>query len=110
MSKLSRKPKTVDEFIEAANNEASKETSSEWTEGGSPKKREYTKRYPWENPKVREEIIKGYNVRIPEPYLLKLRFIAEKTPDSMQGFITKVLFPAIDKKIDELTKQTKESK
>jgi len=34
----------------------------------------------------------------------KLRFIAEKTPDSMQGFITKVLFPAIDKKIEELTR------
>jgi len=107
MSKLSRKPKTVDEFIEAAN-EAAKDTTSESSERGAPKKRE--KRYPWENPKVREEIIKGYNVRIPEPYLLKLRFISEKTPDSMQGFIAKVLFPAIDKKIEELTKQAKESK
>ncbi len=106
MTKLSRKPKTADEFIEGANG-ATKETTTESDEGSIPKKREYSKRYPWENPKVREEIVKGYNVRIPEPYLLKLRFIAEKTPDSMQGFITKVLFPAIDKKIEELTRQPK---
>lgn len=102
MSKLSRKPKSVDEFIEGANGAA-----PDPDEGSVPKKREYTKRYPWEHPKVREEIIKGYNLRIPEPYLLKLRFIAEKTPDSMQGFITKVLFQAIDKKIEELTKTSK---
>jgi hypothetical protein len=108
MSKLSRKPKTVDEFLEAANG-ATKEASPELNEEVvPPKKRE--KRYPWENPKVRAEIVKGYNVRIPEPYLLKLRFIAEKTPDSMQGFIAKVLFPAIDKKIDDLIKQIKDTR
>jgi hypothetical protein len=59
--------------------------------------------YSWEAPGVRGDITKVYNLRLPEPYLFKLKFIAEQTPDSMQKFCLDVLLPAIDAKIEELT-------
>ena len=59
--------------------------------------------YPWEAPGVREDVTKVFNLRLPEPYLLKLKHIAEHTPDSMQQFCLSVLLPAIDARITELT-------
>ena len=60
--------------------------------------------YPWEVPGVRGDVTKVYNLRLPEPYLLKLKYIAENTPDSMHKFCLNVLQVAIDAKIEELTK------
>jgi len=60
--------------------------------------------YPWEEAGVRDDVTKVYNLRLPEAYLLKLKYIAENTPDSMQKFCLGVLQAAIDKKIDELAK------
>lgn len=60
--------------------------------------------FPWESKGVREDVTKVYNLRLPEPYFLKLKFIAENTPHSMQAFCLDVLQDAIDKKIEELTK------
>jgi hypothetical protein len=60
--------------------------------------------YPWEEAGIRDDVIKVYNLRLPEPYLLKLKYIAEHTPDSMQTFCLNVVEEAIDKKIKELTK------
>ncbi|MGZ8182288.1 MAG: hypothetical protein ACXWT1_10045 [Methylobacter sp.] len=60
--------------------------------------------YPWEAAGIRDDVAKVYNLRLPEPYLLKLKYIAEHTPDSMQKFCLNVLQEAIDAKIDELTK------
>ena len=57
---------------------------------------------PWERPSIREDVKKPYNLRLPEAYLLKLKYIAEKTPDSMQTFCLSVLLPAIDRKVGEL--------
>ena len=57
---------------------------------------------PWQDPSVRADVYKVYNLRLPEPYLLKLKFIAEHTPDSMQKFCMAVLKEAIDAKIAEL--------
>ena len=59
--------------------------------------------YPWETPGVRDDVAKVFNLRLPEPYLLRLKHIAEGTPDSMQRFCLGVLLPAIDVKIVELT-------
>ena len=58
--------------------------------------------YPWEEPGVREDVIKVYNLRLPEPYLLKLKYISENTPDSMHKFCLNVLQDAIDAKIEDL--------
>ncbi|MGZ0080546.1 hypothetical protein [Methylomonas sp. YC3] len=60
--------------------------------------------YPWEEAGVRDDVTKVYNVRLPEPYLLKLKYIAEHTPGSMHKFCLDHLLTAIDDKIDELTK------
>ena len=57
---------------------------------------------PWEDPQVRDDVLKVYNLRLPEPYLLKLKHIAAHTPDSMHQFCIDVLLPAIDKKVKEL--------
>ena len=62
-------------------------------------------RYPWQQPTVREDVTKIFNLRLPEAYLLKLKYIAERTPDSMQQFCLAALFPAIDDKIEELTRK-----
>jgi len=59
--------------------------------------------YPWEAPGVRADVAKVYNLRLPEPYLLKLKYIAEHAPESMQQFCLGVLLPAIDARIAELT-------
>jgi len=78
--------------------------------GGAEKKAEskqvkkQTTAYSWEEAGVRDDVTKVYNLRLPEAYLLKLKYIAEHTPDSMQKFCLNVLQGAIDKKIDELTK------
>lgn len=61
--------------------------------------------YPWQAPSVREDVTKLFNLRLPEAYLLKLKYIAEHTPDSMQQFCLAVLLPAIDDKIEELVRK-----
>jgi len=70
-------------------------------------KKEVIKRkstYPWESENVREDVKKPYNLRLSEPYLLKLKFISEHTPGSMQKFCMSVIEKEIDNKIKELTK------
>ena len=58
--------------------------------------------HPWEDPRVRDDVLKVYNLRLPEPYLLKLKYIADHTPGSMHQFCINVLLPAIDEKINGL--------
>ena len=62
--------------------------------------------YPWDAPGVRVDVAKVFNLRLPEPYLLKLKYIAEHTPGSMQNFCLDVLLPAIDTQIKKLTNPT----
>ena len=57
--------------------------------------------YPWEA--GRPDVIKPYILRLPEPYHLKLRYIAEHTPSSMQRFLQDVIYAAIDQQIAALT-------
>ena len=58
--------------------------------------------YPWEQENVREDVTKVYNLRLSEPYLLKLKYIAEHTPDSMQKFCLNIIQKEIDIKINKL--------
>jgi len=58
--------------------------------------------FPWEGPAVREDITKIFNLRLPEPYMLKLKYIAENTPSSMHSFCLEVLKAAIDQKIEDI--------
>ena len=95
MNGFSRKPDVqpdVDAFIEGA----------EGRVGSAVSGLRSSEEMPWQAPGIRDDISKLYNLRLPEPYLLKLRYIAEHTPYSMQKFCLDVLLPAIDEKIDEL--------
>ncbi len=90
--KLKRKPKSSDDvesFIAEA--EINTQSSNEIIP------------FPWQEPRVRDDVLKVYNLRLPEPYLLKLKYIAEHSPESMQQFCLNILLPAIDKKIEDLT-------
>ncbi|CAI8982443.1 hypothetical protein [Methylocaldum szegediense] len=105
MSKFTRKPKAhtmpgVEDFIAGA--ERRSEISDDM-------KSSHTISYesaalPWNQPGIRDDVLKVYNLRLPEPYLLKLRYIAEHTPDSMQKFCLDALLPAIDAKIEQILK------
>ena len=97
-------PKSVEDFIagpEAATGDsASAPPASRAVAAEHPKEKQ--RKLPWEAPKVREDVIKTYNLRLPEPYMLKLRYIGEHTPESMQRFCLGVLLPAIDKKLRDI--------
>lgn len=57
---------------------------------------------PWQDAKVREDVIRSINLRMSEPYLLKLKYIAEHTKYSQQSFIRESIEKIIDKKINDL--------
>lgn len=104
-SKLRSRPPSeagsVEEFISGAVSETWQETSPL----GAKPERWAGERYPWQAPAVRADITKVYNLRLPEPVLLKLKYIAEHIPESMQKFCLDLLLPAIDAKIGELTQE-----
>ncbi len=47
--------------------------------GGSPGATER----PWEAPHVREDVVKGYALRLPEPLYLQLKWVADETGRSI---------------------------
>ncbi len=60
------------------------------------------KTYPWEEPHIREDVKKNIPLRLPEPLYLKLKFIAEHTPYSMNSFILERLTEMIEEEVAEL--------
>lgn len=58
---------------------------------------------PWEDPKVREDVIKSVNLRLSEPYILKLQYLSNITHKSQQELIREALLPWIDEQIAQLT-------
>jgi hypothetical protein len=86
---------TEDEFIAGAEKSAPK------VEAKKPKP--VKSAYPWDAPSVRSDVTKIKNIRLPEAYLMKLKFIAENSPKSAEAFIRDALMPAIDKEIAKLT-------
>lgn len=58
---------------------------------------------PWDDPKVREDVMKLVSLRLSEPYIMKLQWISEKTGIPQQRLLRDVLLPWIDGKVDELT-------
>lgn len=97
MSELKSRPPekskhSLDAFIAGAEEKTATEPSK------------HQKAYPWQEAGIRLDVNKTFNLRLPEPYLLKLKFISEQTPDSMQMFCLRVIKDAIDKKIADLTK------
>ncbi|MEA5511936.1 hypothetical protein VB715_19360 [Crocosphaera sp. UHCC 0190] len=94
--RLSAKPPTQSEqdFIEAAEKPLQSPPSVEEVRSSEP--------LPWEEDNVRDDVIKSINLRLSEPYILKLQFLSEKTNKSQQRLIREVLCPALDKEIEKL--------
>lgn len=91
MAKMTLNPpkQTAEEFIKSAN--SLPDTMPNHTEP-----------YPWEDSKVREDVIKSVNLRLNEPLLLKLQYVAEKTRKSQQELIREALIPHLDSILQEL--------
>ena len=58
--------------------------------------------YPWEEPHIREDVKKTLPLRIPEPLYMKLKYIAEQTPYSMNSFIMERLTEEIEEEVARL--------
>lgn len=57
---------------------------------------------PWKDPSVRTDMIKAFNLRLPEPLKLKLDYIRARTRVSVHEFIMDALVPAVDREIERL--------
>ena len=78
------------------------------TQADKPKKIVKVKekpKYPWEGPKVKSDRLSGMGVPLTEPYLLKLRFIAQHTKWSQRKFCQERLQAAIDREVAVVIKQ-----
>lgn len=89
MNKLSAHPpskKSIEEFILEAES----------------KKKDQSKNYnqeklPWESDLIREDVQKVFTVKLPEKYILKIKFISEQTNKSQQKIIREIICQEIDK-------------
>jgi hypothetical protein len=100
MSELKSRPPVklksdLNAFLSGAEEKVSIKSESTYYKGGN---------FPWEEQGVRDDVTKVYNLRLSEPYLLKLKYIAEHTPNSMQKFCLKIVHDAIDAEIERLIK------
>lgn len=59
--------------------------------------------YPWEEPYVREDVMKQVLLKMPEPLYLKLKHITNYTPYNMTSFILEKIAPEIEKEIARMT-------
>jgi hypothetical protein len=57
---------------------------------------------PWEQ--ARADVIKPYQLRLPEKHYLMLKYIADKTPYSMHSFCLETLLKAVENKALEISK------
>lgn len=65
---------------------------------------ESTTIYPWEEGYVRDDVIKSFNLRLPESYFLKLEYISKQTRRSKQSICFPVIQEMIDMTINEMKK------
>ena len=57
---------------------------------------------PWEEPHIREDVVKNLPLRISEPLYLKLKYISARTPYSMNSFIVERITEEVDREIARL--------
>ena len=80
-------PKSVEEFIAAADKKPTQEKVKELT---------------WLREGVRPDLKRCISLFLYEPYIMKLKFISENSSYSQQAFARKSLEKAIDDKIEQL--------
>jgi hypothetical protein len=70
---------------------------------GQPVRSENDPVYSWEEPYVREDMMKQVLLKMPEPLYLKLKHITNYSPYNMTSFILEKISPEIDKEIERMT-------
>jgi predicted HicB family RNase H-like nuclease len=58
--------------------------------------------HPWEEPHIREDVLKSLPLRLSEPLYLKLKYIATHTPYSINSFILERITEEIEEEIARL--------
>lgn len=86
----------MSEFINQANKpEASGSISIHLT----PAKEEI-KKFPWEDPHVREDLKKLFNLRLTEKDFIKLDYLSKCKKESMHKVCLDILIPEIEKQLE----------
>jgi len=89
------------DFIEAA--ESPKNSGSLSIEKSKLLKKEiHSFNLPWEGKNVRTDVYKVFNLRLPETYYMKLKFLSEKEKESHHKILMDIICPEIDNKIKKL--------
>lgn len=89
MHKLSAHPpsrKSMEEFILEAENKKKDHT-----------KNSHHEKLPWEDDLIREDVQKVFTVKLPEKFILKIKYISERTNKSQQKIVREILCREIDK-------------
>ena len=91
-NKISSHPpskKSLEDFIS--------EAGERKREQGSNKQQIVENSYPWNDPMIRADIQKVFTVKLPEEYILKIKFISDKTNKSQQKIVREIICQEIDK-------------
>lgn len=86
-------------FIDAA--ESPKSSGSLSVEKEKLQKKE-SLNLPWEEKNVRPDVHKVFNLRLPETYYMKLKFLSKKERESHHKILMDIICPEIDNKIKKL--------
>jgi uncharacterized protein with WD repeat len=89
-------PKMAEDFISGAENKP----LAAPLQNDVVETKDSNKKMPWD--KGNEKIVKGYNYRMNEVLWLKLKFISENSPLSIQKIIDKAVSSAVDKELKKL--------
>ena len=61
-----------------------------------------SKCYPWEDERVREDVQKVFTVKLPEAYILKIKYISTMTNKSQQKIVREIICNGLDTDIKKL--------
>ena len=58
--------------------------------------------FPWNDPKIRDDVKKPLTLVLPESYIVKLKYISESTNKAQQKIAREILIKGIDSLIESL--------
>lgn len=96
----------ADTFIDAAEpDRTGKASNGAPSSNPSPEPADRPPRYPWEASHVRDDVIKGYPLRLPEKLYLKLKYVSEETGRSMNQLCNDAVASAVEKELATLVEE-----